>query len=209
MPHTLSDPQQVKRVEASTELLHILNELEVDSFDGVTTGDESWSQYRDESSAMFAKSPPDVKPRTKTGIGVKKTMFTIFFTGRKLLITVDLPEGQKYNRDYLISDILPELEREKMRYRWRKQSPAFHAHIDHSRRHGAAKMQATFDTKRLVRSPYGPYFRDLSPCYFWFFGLAKGEMKDRELHTVEDIDRCSMEIWNGLNFKDVQSAFLE
>jgi hypothetical protein len=39
--------------------------------------------------------------------------------------------------------------------------------------------------------------------------MAKGEMKDRELHTVQDIRRRLMEIWNGLNFKDVQSAFLE
>jgi hypothetical protein len=40
--HALSRPQQVRRVEASTELFQILNDLEVDSFDGITTGDESW-----------------------------------------------------------------------------------------------------------------------------------------------------------------------
>jgi hypothetical protein len=43
VPRILSDPQKVKRVEASTELFHIINALEVDSFDGITTGDESWS----------------------------------------------------------------------------------------------------------------------------------------------------------------------
>jgi hypothetical protein len=41
----LSDPQRVKRVQTSTELLHILKEPEIDSFDGITTGDESWGQY--------------------------------------------------------------------------------------------------------------------------------------------------------------------
>jgi hypothetical protein len=115
----------VKRVEASTELLHILNALEVDSFDGIPTGDESWFQYRYESTAMFAKSPHDVTLRTKRGIGVKKTMFTVFFTTRKLLIADDLPKGQKYNQDYFISHILPELEREKMRYKRRKQGGTF------------------------------------------------------------------------------------
>jgi hypothetical protein len=41
VPHAFSDPHKVKRVEASSELLHILNTLKVDSFDGITTGDES------------------------------------------------------------------------------------------------------------------------------------------------------------------------
>jgi hypothetical protein len=31
----------VKRVEASTELIQILNDLEADSFDGIATGDKS------------------------------------------------------------------------------------------------------------------------------------------------------------------------
>jgi hypothetical protein len=115
VPHTLSGTQKVKRVEASTELLQILNDLEADSFDGIATGDESWFQYLSESSPMFAKSPGNLTPRTSQGIGVKKTMFTIFFTNRKLLKAEYLPKGQKYNRDYFISNILPELEREKMR----------------------------------------------------------------------------------------------
>jgi hypothetical protein len=121
VPPPTSDPQNVKRVEASTELLHILNELQVDSFDGIATGDESWFQYLYESSALCVKSPHDITPRTRPGIGLKKTMFTIFFTHRKLLIVEDLPKGQKYNQDYFISEILPELAREKMRYKWRKQ----------------------------------------------------------------------------------------
>jgi hypothetical protein len=142
VPQTLSDPQNVKRVETSIELLHILNELEVDSFDGITTGDESWFQYLYESSAMFAKSPHDVTPRRRTGIGVKKTMLTIFFTDRKLLIAGDLPKGQKYNQDYFISDILPELEREKMRYKPSKQGGTFWAHMENSKAMMARKSRA-------------------------------------------------------------------
>jgi hypothetical protein len=41
VPHTLSDPQKLKRVETSAELLQILNDLQTDSFDGITPGDES------------------------------------------------------------------------------------------------------------------------------------------------------------------------
>jgi hypothetical protein len=39
--------------------------------------------------------------------------------------------------------------------------------------------------------------------------MAKGEMKDREFQTVQDIRRRLTEIWNDLTFQDVQSVFLE
>jgi hypothetical protein len=113
VPHRQCGAQQVRRVEASTELLQILNDLKAESFDGIAAGNESWFQDLYESSAMFAKSPGDVTPRTRQGIGMKKTMLTIFFTNTKSLVAEDLQKGQKYNQDYFISDILPELEREK------------------------------------------------------------------------------------------------
>jgi hypothetical protein len=74
---------------------------------------------------MFAKSPGDVIPRTRKETGVKKKMFTILFPSRKLLIAGYIPKGQKYNQDYFIWDILPELEQEKMRYKRMKQGGTF------------------------------------------------------------------------------------
>jgi hypothetical protein len=102
------------RVEASNELLQILHELETDSFGGITTGEESRFHHLSESSAMFAKSPGHVIPRTRKEIDVKQTSFTVCFTNRKLLTAEYLPKGQKYNQDYFISDIFPELERDKI-----------------------------------------------------------------------------------------------
>jgi histone-lysine N-methyltransferase SETMAR len=189
VPHAFSDPQKVKGVETSTELLHILNALEVDSFDGITTGDESWFQYLYESLAMFAKSPHDAIPRTRPEIGVKKLEFMVFFTKRKLLIADDLPKGQKYNQDYFISHILPELEREKMRYKWRKQGGTFYVHMDHSKSHDGAKIQSEFDTKGLVRSPHQPYSPDLSPCDFWFALFSPFSMvTSNEPLRISDVD---------------------
>jgi hypothetical protein len=39
--------------------------------------------------------------------------------------------------------------------------------------------------------------------------MAKGKMKDREFHTVQDLRRRLTEIWNDLTVEDVQSVFLE
>jgi hypothetical protein len=199
----------VKKVEALTELLHVLNTLEVDSFDEITTGDESMFQYLYESMAMFAKSPHDVTPRTRPGIGVKKTILMVFFTNRKLLIANDVPKSQKYNQDDFISDILPEVKGKKMRDKRKKQGATFYVHMNHLTIHAGAKIQSKFDSKGLVRSPHSPYSPDLSPCNFWFFGMAKGETKDREFRMVQDIRRLLTEIWTRLTFADIQSVFLK
>jgi hypothetical protein len=60
VPHSLTSAQKVARVDASIEMLRILQESKVNDFNGVTTGDESWFQYISPSSEMFARSPADV-----------------------------------------------------------------------------------------------------------------------------------------------------
>jgi hypothetical protein len=136
-------------------------------------------------------------------------MFTLFFTNRKSLIAEYLPEGQKYNQDDFISDILPEREREKMRDKRRKQSRTFVVHLDRSKSHHSRKIQGKFDVKDLGRTPHPPYSLDLSPCDFRFFGMTKGKMKDRKFHAVQDIRPRLTENRNDLTFEDVQSVFFE
>jgi hypothetical protein len=110
VPHTLSDPQKVMRVHASSELLQILNDLEAVFW---WNYNRRWviDHYLCESSAMFAKSPGDVIPRTRKEFGVKKTMSPILYTNRKLLIAECLRKCQKHSQDYIITNILPALER--------------------------------------------------------------------------------------------------
>jgi hypothetical protein len=81
--------------------------------------------------------------------------------------------------------------------------------MKHSKSHDRGKIQEKFETKGLVPSPHPPYSLELSPCDFWFLGMAKRKMKDREFHTVQNILGHVMEIWNDLTFEDVQSVLLE
>jgi hypothetical protein len=80
--------------------------------------------------------------------------------------------------------------------------------MDHSKSDDGAKIQSKFDIKGVVRSPHPPYSPDLSPYDSWFFGMAKGEMKDRDFHTVQDIRSQLTEIWTRLTFEDIQYVFL-
>jgi hypothetical protein len=45
VPHFLSEAQKAARIEASKEMLRILQDSEENKFDGIVTGDESLFRY--------------------------------------------------------------------------------------------------------------------------------------------------------------------
>jgi hypothetical protein len=81
--------------------------------------------------------------------------------------------------------------------------------MNYGKSHDNHKIQEKCDTKGLVRSPHPSYSPDLSPCDFWFLGMGKGTMRDREFHAVQVILGRVTEVWNGLTFEDVQRACFE
>jgi hypothetical protein len=87
------------------------------AFDGIATGDESSLQYVYMSNSMFAPSRDLAATRTKGGDRTKKTMLTVFCTSRKRIVLEALPKGTTCTQHYFISDILSDLDGEKLRYR--------------------------------------------------------------------------------------------
>jgi hypothetical protein len=130
--HSLSSAHKVVQVEASKEMLRILQESETNPFDEIVTGAESWFQYLDSSLKMFAHSGSDVVPRTRQGLGTKKTMITLFFNGRKLIVLDVVPKGRKYNQRYFVHNIFPDLKHQNRRYQRRNPGSTFWVHIDNS-----------------------------------------------------------------------------
>jgi hypothetical protein len=68
----LSDAQKVARIETAKEMLRILQESEMNDFDGIAKGDESWLQHTMASSKVLVRSAADVFPRTRQAVGAKK-----------------------------------------------------------------------------------------------------------------------------------------
>jgi hypothetical protein len=91
--------------------------LQPNAFDGIATGDESWFQYMYISNSAFAPSRDLAATRTKDADGIKKTWLTVFFTSPKLIVLEVLPKGTALTQHYFISDILPDLNSEKLRDR--------------------------------------------------------------------------------------------
>jgi hypothetical protein len=98
VPHFLGPAQKVAHVEASKTILRVLQDAESNDFKGIATGNESCFRYCYPSSTMFARAPSEVIPRAQQTIGAKKTMITIFFTARQLILLNVLPKGSKFNQ---------------------------------------------------------------------------------------------------------------
>jgi histone-lysine N-methyltransferase SETMAR len=209
VPHLLSDAQKEARIVECGKLLSMLAMYAEHDFEGIATGDESWFQYTSYSGSMFADSRESVTPRIRHDISTPKTMITIFFTSRRLLVSEALPKGTKFNQDYFIQYILPGLYREKTRISRKTGFPAFSVHMDNSMCHNGRKVSDIFARRSIERAPHPPHSPDISPCDFWLFGYLKHKMRDQEFRGQQGILNAIVTIWNDLTFEDVQRVFHE
>jgi hypothetical protein len=72
IPRSLSSAHKVACVEAAKAKSKILQESEMNRFDGIATRNESWFQHNTTSSKIFTRLAADVIPRTRQALGAKK-----------------------------------------------------------------------------------------------------------------------------------------
>jgi hypothetical protein len=96
------------------------------NFKGIATGDESWFQYSSYSDSMFAGSRESIVPRIRRDITGKKTLLTILFPSRRLLVLTPLPKGTKFNQNYFIEAIFPGCTMKKGEFHAKRASQLFH-----------------------------------------------------------------------------------
>jgi hypothetical protein len=173
--------------DQSELFLDILQLYAEHNFEGITTGEELWFLYTTYGDSMFATPAREVVSRAKQDISAKKTMVIIFFTSTQLLVLNFLPKGTKFNQDYFIDTVLPNLYSEKRRIARRKDLPSFSVHMDNSTCHNGAKITEKLEKKHNARAPHPPYSPDLSPGGFWLFGVLKQKMKERVFQSEEQI----------------------
>jgi histone-lysine N-methyltransferase SETMAR len=204
-----SDDQKAVRVRDSKALLAILRRLQDNSFEGISTEDESWFLYEHQSDSMFAASRETVRPRNRHEDQCNKTMITVFFTPTRLLVPNALTHSQTFTQEYFITELLPILHRENIRFRLKYSDGPFFLHLDNSRCQNGKKITVAIRHRRFARAPHPPYSPDLSPCNFWLFGMMKHCLKDREIHGVQALISALTDILSDLTFEDVQAFFLD
>jgi hypothetical protein len=116
-PHFLSPAQKVAGVEASKAMLRVLQGAESNGFERIAADNESWFRYCYPFSTMYARAPSEVISRTRQIIGARKPMITIFFTAGQLILLDTPPRGSKFNQQYFIDHVFPDLEMENRNFR--------------------------------------------------------------------------------------------
>jgi hypothetical protein len=205
VPHFLSVVQKVASVEASKTILRVLQGAESNDFKGIATGDKCWFRYCYPSSTVFVRAPSEVIPRCGKQLA-RKIMITISFTARQLIPLDVLPEESKFNQQYFINYMFPDLQTENWNFR-RMPLATFWVYMDNSMCHNGSKVMSKFDKNHIARLPHPHYSQDLNPCGFWLFGMLKGILKDREFHSDDEIEEAMTMAWNDLTFDEVQSVF--
>jgi hypothetical protein len=150
VPYKLSDDQKATRARDSRALLAILLRLQANSFEGISTGDESLFFYQYQSESMFTASREAVPSRCEQEIQAKKKMITVFFTPTQLLVLDALPHGQTFIQNYFITEVLPMLQEENVRFRRKHSGGTVFLHMDNSRCHNSKKITAEIEHWRFA-----------------------------------------------------------
>jgi hypothetical protein len=130
-------------------------------------------------------------------------MATTFFTSIRLLVLSFLPKGTKFDQDYFIDTVLPNLYSEKRRIARRKGLPSFSVQMDNSMCHNGAKVNEKLEKRHIARASRQLYPPELSPCDFWLFGILKQNMKERVFQSEGQILAVVTESRNELAFEDI------
>jgi hypothetical protein len=81
---------------------------------------------------MFAGSPVDGIPRMRQAGGANKTMITLFFTPRKVIVLDVLTKGHKYNQQSFVDYIFPDLEKANLSFHPRMPESTSWVHMETS-----------------------------------------------------------------------------
>jgi hypothetical protein len=156
---------------------------------------------------MFARSAADAIPRTRQVVGARKTMITVFFTAKKLVVFYVLPRGSTFNQLYFIKNTFLDLKTANLYFRRQKTGSAFWVHMGNAMGRNGSKVRSKIKKNYISKMPHSPYSPDISPCDFWLFGMLKRILRDRELSSSDEIEDAIAQESNTLTFHDAQSVF--
>jgi hypothetical protein len=150
---------------------------------------------------MFAPSRDLAAIIVKDADGTNETMLRVFFTIRRLIVLETLPKGTTFLQHYFIWDILPDLYEEKLSRPRKKLGQDFLLHMDNSKCQHPKKIMGKLQKKHISRTLHPPSSPYLSPYDFWFFGMVKQKIKDREFCSLPEILRSLSDASSDLTFE--------
>lgn len=197
IPHTLTEENKKQRVELSCKILDLL-EKGPSTWNSILTGDQTWIYWDNPQTSKWIEKGSERPTCPKLTISAQKTMITVFFGYRGIVLIKMLPKDKRFNSQYMVDDILPSLEEKVIRYRPKSGLKGIKLHIDNARSHNSKMTMQSISNYKIVRIPHPPYSPDIAPCDFWLFGklkeYLKGKRFDSETELFDALLTFSMQI---------------
>jgi hypothetical protein len=70
------------------------------------------------------------------------------------------------------------------------------------------ESEKSFGQINRYPAPHALDSPDMSQYDFWFFGISKHRMMDRQLQNLKEILDAATELWDAVTFEDLQNVFL-
>lgn len=207
VPHTLSQEQRATRVSMAQGLLDELTSLSPTGIAYVMTADESWFNYDNPHSSMWAPNREAAGTRPNPGMSRRKTMVSVFWNFTGFFVIEALPEGATYTADYVCSSVIPKLESVLLKQRPTLGLQRTKLHWDNARPHVARQTLEHLAEKGVITLSHPPYSPDISPSDFFLFGYLKHMIEGRHFSSEEELVAALCEICATIS-KEVLSNVL-
>jgi hypothetical protein len=100
-------------------------------------------------------------------------MFTMFFSGEKLVFLDSLSKGQNMHSYYFCNTVLESVKADALAGTRKATLRDFHIHMNNCTVHNSKLTKGKLDEIRLIRWDHPPYSPDIAPSDFGFSGGAK------------------------------------
>ena len=172
----------------------------------IITGDESWIFGYYPEKSKWCKKEENTPKKRKIFKG-KKVMISVFFSSSGFKCIQFLPSNTKYNKQYFINVILPDISSSSIDSSDSRKKKPWILHFDNAKPHTAKESKIKIEQLGFIEMPHPPYSPDISPCDFWLFGKLKQELCGMEVKNRDEIIKCTEKILQKITKKEIKSVY--
>jgi hypothetical protein len=178
------------------------------SWQHIVALDDSWFYFSADDEFTWLPSGGTASQRERRMINSPKLMLAIVWNPQGFHAIDVLPEGDKVNCDYYISDVLGPVSQILLQYRTDR-NRRFVIHIDKTRLHCSGAVQSFMIARSLRMAPHRAYLPDFTLSYFWLFGSLKGKLPGMEFDEAQQPLSSTIEILTEATVDTLNQVFEE
>ena len=208
VPHTLTCDMKRKRVEGSKLLLKYLAMMKKNNFRYFSTGDESFFKYDLKRKTIWLPEDENPPETSTDKYESTKIMVSIFWSPRGIQLLKYLPEGQSFDGQYFIEEILQEITQDQYAQDAKRNKKLFYLHFDNAPSHRKTGVSEFCKKNKLFILPHPPYSPDLAPSDFFLFGYIKEKCEGVEFTSPDELIEFIENIFSQISSDVFERVFL-